>query len=277
MIKKILLLLSLAFTFFLPLSASAHVLAQSGSIEVMMHMNPDDQPVSGTATAFLFNFDDAQKKFDLADCNCQAEIIDGDTPLFLTTLTTNSGDHDLFTGIFSYTFSKRGLYTVKLRGEPKDGAAFSPFTTSFDIRVEGAGMPMSEHHTDHMDHMTHDTTGWWLAIVLAVGIVTYVLTRFISIRVERKKKVSASKTLLGVAALLIIGASLFHQLGLLCTDSLMQMNDHQCCFVLATVPTVVNSAELPPEAVSPTDVILTLPLSHSLISRVNNKSPPVIG
>jgi len=69
-IMKRYLLIPLVILFSFPSTyALAHDLAVDGSISVIFHMDPDDDPLIGTPTKFQFEFFDADKKLDLTKCD----------------------------------------------------------------------------------------------------------------------------------------------------------------------------------------------------------------
>jgi hypothetical protein len=112
-------------------SASAHVLKVDGTIGAILHINPDDSPVSGSLTSYSVSFKDTQSKLNLTDCGCHAEVIQNGTTLSISTLRVV----DAFDATGVYTFPSPGVYDLLLIGSPNKGSDFQSFKLTYLIRV----------------------------------------------------------------------------------------------------------------------------------------------
>jgi len=120
----------------LPAVASAHVLKVDGHIGAVLHINPDDNPISGVPTDYLMSFSDDTGRFSLAQCDCDVFVIqDGKTiaknPLAPSN-TATSENH--------YTFPRPSVYTLRFVGTPKTPGAFQPFTLNYTVRVTSGNL-----------------------------------------------------------------------------------------------------------------------------------------
>lgn len=122
-----------ASTFFAAEPASAHVLKVDGHIAAVLHINPDDDPISGVPTKYLLFFDDETNRFTLAACTCQVSIQEhGKTIATESIYPTSPTDSSN-----SYTFPNPDVYTLVVSGRPKRSASFQPFSLSYLVRVSG--------------------------------------------------------------------------------------------------------------------------------------------
>lgn len=121
-----------------PLSiAQAHELKSDGSISVLLHINPDDDPVAGQPSELLFLISDKNKKFKAEECDCKATVIDNNEMVFSSSLFKGKTSYrGIFAPAIPYTFPRKGMYTVKLVGKPKNTDGFQSFSLSYDIRID---------------------------------------------------------------------------------------------------------------------------------------------
>lgn len=112
-------------------TASAHVLKVDGTIGAILHINPDDSPVSGSPTSYSILFKDTTNKLDLENCGCHVEITQNNTIVSMSTLhIVDSSDA---TG--AYTFPSPGVYSLILIGSPNKESAFQSFKLTYLLRV----------------------------------------------------------------------------------------------------------------------------------------------
>src|SRR6267154_1546355 len=96
----------LVCTFGTPAIASAHVLKVDGDIGAVLHINPDDNPTTGTSTDYVMAFDDSTNKFSLQKCHCSVSIIENAQTIATRPLTMSSSE----VSDNHYTFIKPGVY-----------------------------------------------------------------------------------------------------------------------------------------------------------------------
>ncbi len=116
--------------------AWAHVVAADGSIGVTMHVDPDDQPVTGSPTRFYLWFKDTSDRLRPQDCRGTFSVSDGNDYVVATQpLFARSGSG--LTDVHDVTFDKPGVYTVRINGAPTGTTTFHPFLITFHVRVAG--------------------------------------------------------------------------------------------------------------------------------------------
>lgn len=133
----VLLRMTLFFTFvfiLFPIQiASAHVLKTDNTIGAILHVNPEDDPIAGEPTQFFFALKDTTNKFSTDNCNCTVRITQNGK-----TLEDGQGtidpDYDQAL-LFTYTFTKKGMYQIAVIGKPEHEPTFQPFQLTYDIRV----------------------------------------------------------------------------------------------------------------------------------------------
>jgi hypothetical protein len=122
---------------FITSNAEAHALKTTGSISVLLHINPDDEPVAEKKSEILFLINDKEKKFQAENCNCNASVIENNKVLFFSPLFKSKTSYiGIFAPAIPFVFLHKGIYTITLSGEPKNPNDFQTFSVSYDIRVE---------------------------------------------------------------------------------------------------------------------------------------------
>lgn len=113
-------------------SASAHVLRQDGPAAAVMHVEPDDYPVSGKQTSIVFDFTDSASGFDLRryKLSFSASWLDQGRQS-----QVNVKDSRL--AFVRYTFPAPAVYDLYLTGKPLDGG--QPFVLTYEMRVDRSG------------------------------------------------------------------------------------------------------------------------------------------
>jgi hypothetical protein len=120
--------------------ASAHVLQTDGDIGGVLHINPDDAPVSGQDTNYVISFQDTSNRFTLDNCLCGISIKEGSETVSSTKMVVSS---DIVTEDH-FTFPKPDIYTLIATGKPKRIGDFQPFKLIYTIRVTGLGSSTSQ-------------------------------------------------------------------------------------------------------------------------------------
>ncbi len=122
--------------------AQAHVLKTDGTISVVLHVDPNDDPVPGENANLYFSIKDTTGKFTLKECNCTVVISESGKVVFSSPVTNTGGSASLV-----YSFPKRDVYTIQLTGFPLNTNQFDPFTVSYIFRVEKE-LPVQSSHAD---------------------------------------------------------------------------------------------------------------------------------
>lgn len=107
--------------------ALAHVLTVDKNIGVVLHIDPDDEPIIGKVSTFFFEIHDKTGKFKLSYCECIGSIVKSEKVIYKKNLSDNAS--------FTYTFSKKGHYEVRLSGKPIKKDEFDSFEIEYPVAV----------------------------------------------------------------------------------------------------------------------------------------------
>ncbi len=181
--KKILILLLLPIAYAsLPLSlARAHELKSESSISVLIHINPDDDPVAGQPSEILFLINDKDKHFQAENCNCTASVIENGETLFSSPVFKGKTSYKgIFAPAIPYTFPHKGVYTVILTGKPKNQGDFQSFSISYDIRIEkDASTPAKP--------LSKNTLYYFVMLAILAGII-YLIKENFFVNISKRPK-----------------------------------------------------------------------------------------
>jgi hypothetical protein len=126
--------------------AAAHMMKIDGDAGVVIHVDPDDNPVAGEPARVFLEIKHKSPQFKAAACDCRLRISRAGT----TVIEQAVRPGDFRAGVASLVFPAGGIYRVAVSGKPAAGAAFKAFQVAFDIRVEnGAQAPASEGGSVH--------------------------------------------------------------------------------------------------------------------------------
>lgn len=129
-------------------------------MEVLLHINPNDQPTTGATSTLIFEFTDKKGRFSLENCDCQFTINFDEKPIFIK----KSSDSDVTKKeneiSFNFTFPHKGRYDVDVEGKPLSGEIFSEFGFDFDANVlenQTAATLLNNNHWIHHwgGHLIH--------------------------------------------------------------------------------------------------------------------------
>ncbi|MEX0617174.1 MAG: hypothetical protein WD231_05235 [Candidatus Woykebacteria bacterium] len=271
-----LLLIPLLVISILSLGASpveAHILKTDGSIGAVIHINPDDDPYVGEVADFYFEIKDKSGKFNSSNCSCAVSILRSRKEIFSAPLIQETG---LTSESFSFTFREKAVYTLVLKGTPKEPDAFQPFNITYDLRV-------SRERLGNSSDSKGDSSGLYMTIGL---IIAAVATFSFIFRLKRKSKESVSEKSTNPKfwLLIIIATFVLHQAlpsGFLLfrhhenhDTQQSHSSEHPCCMAQPIVPITPLGVE------SFVDVAgLLLEIEHespslSKFRSIDNKSPP---
>ncbi len=176
MMKKIFLSVLLAVLAFLPYAGSAHEIKTTGTLEILLHRDPEDDPIAREPAQLYFSVTDKAEKFTFPDCECQVTIKLGGEVLVDRLLTPEDEAPDWGVNVsrVDYTFPRRGLYVVTLQGSSK--ADYYPdFRLDYDVRVdrESATAPVQQA-ADEADNSLRNYYIIGGAVIIS-GIIVYEL------------------------------------------------------------------------------------------------------
>lgn len=120
-------------------TAGAHMLKTDGDIGVLMHVDPNDEPLAREPATFYFEIKDRSGRFSAARCDCRLRVL-----VQGRQLAEQSAQADGAALASAYTFAEGGVYRVELRGAPTGDAGFAAFSVPFDVRVERNGADGAE-------------------------------------------------------------------------------------------------------------------------------------
>jgi hypothetical protein len=118
-----------------PDAAFAHVLKSDGSIGAVMHVKPDDDPIVGQPAEFYFEFKDKLGKFKPELCDCNFLVLQGGRTVFERKLFQSNTASGLDSALLSYTFPQKGVYHIRVAGQPVRSGSFQPFELEYNLRV----------------------------------------------------------------------------------------------------------------------------------------------
>jgi hypothetical protein len=165
---------------------SAHFLETDGTIGAVLHLDPNDDPIAGQASAFFLEFKDKSGRFQPLSCTCSAEIYEGkqkvaSLPLFAGDGSRLDSSNGQATGNASFTFPTRDAYVMKVVGVPTQDGLFQPFALSYSIRVDrdvasaSSRSPLSAFLSGHSSYGV--LVGSGLAVTVMYFIVGYIRKR----------------------------------------------------------------------------------------------------
>lgn len=172
--KKFLLIITIALAI-VPLAASAHVFLTDGGITVLMHVNPNDDPVAGQPATLLFGITDISNKFNAANCDCQVTVKDSSGKQLLSVALPNIStqiDASLYEFSEPFTFPDKDVYSIEVTGKPKTANTFQTFDVNYSLRVDQAITTSTP---------TKSSNQWWYyaggAIVFIAAIIFIIKKR----------------------------------------------------------------------------------------------------
>lgn len=151
------LALSLALSF--APRTGAHTYVTDGTITVLLHTNPDDDPIAGEPAAMLFEVTDSTKKFQAENCACRVAVANSGQTLLDTELLRISGA-SVYAFTMPLTFPQRAVYHIVVTGQPHTAGQFQSFKVEYDLRVDRQGAVAAK------------TRGFWgkLGLIVLAGI-----------------------------------------------------------------------------------------------------------
>jgi hypothetical protein len=161
--------------------ASAHILQTDGAISVLLHTNPDDDPIIGKPADLLFLVSDRTSGFTTANCNCAITISKDNKQLLGGPLTKVDSLNTIFGFSQPFTFPQKGIYTVVVTGSPKTPKSFQNFQVKYDLRVARENSLPSYSSLAHLSHSAH----FWHYLLFGMA---FLVAGILSIKEKRKLK-----------------------------------------------------------------------------------------
>lgn len=144
-------------------AASAHLFQKDGDVKVVIHVDPDHQPVVGEPSAIFFYLQGQSGSFDPTDYKGTITIeLNGRR---LSRFDVLGSESKAVAAVPDYVFEEAGTYRVVLEAQSKR-PDISPFTFSFEQPVSGTGEAASVNNR-------------WAYLALGGSIVIWLLIAMI--------------------------------------------------------------------------------------------------
>lgn len=182
--KKILLGLAILI---LPLIAGAHEVKRAGTLDILLHMEPLDNPVVNENAFLYFSVADSANQFVFADCVCRVSVKDSSGKELLNRLVTpadEAPDWGVNVSRIPFVFPQLGIYKVAIAGESKT-SKFADFALEYDKRIERADESQSLVKTDVQEEAP------WYASYYTIGgalLIFGIITNEVISKLKKKHK-----------------------------------------------------------------------------------------
>lgn len=170
----------------LPLSLGAHEVKTSGTLNILLHMEPLDNPAAGEDAQLLFSVEDTAAKFKFADCACRVIVKSFDGKELLNRMVTpadDAPDWGINVARIEFVFPQIGIYKVFLEGTSTKNT-FAAFNLEYDKRIERQSVDES------LSKVEEDKGGWLNDYYLIGGLVIIfgIIIYEVSNRLRKKNK-----------------------------------------------------------------------------------------
>jgi hypothetical protein len=171
----------------LPLSLSAHEIKTSGTLNVLLHMEPLDNPAAGEDAQLLFSVEDTAAKFKFSDCTCRVIVKSSDDKELFNRLVTpedDAPDWGVNVARIPFVFPQIGIYRVFLQGTSTKNT-FAAFNLEYDKRIE------RQSENESLSKVQKDEDSGWLSDYYLIGgliIVFGIIIYEVSNRLRKKNK-----------------------------------------------------------------------------------------
>lgn len=182
--KKILLVLALLV---LPISVSAHEIKTAGTLNILLHMEPLDNPAANEQAQLYFSVDDTAAKFDYNNCVCKVTIQTFEGQELLSRLVTPDDyapDWGVQVARIPFVFPQIGIYKVFIQGTSTNNT-FTAFNLEYDKRIE------RKSETDSLSKVEEDESAGWLSNYYVIGgaiIIFGIIIYEVSNKLRKKNK-----------------------------------------------------------------------------------------
>jgi hypothetical protein len=135
------------------------VLKIDGTISAILHVDPNDEPVSGVPTTYILFMDDSTGRFSLPQCNCTVSVKENGQTIAVSSLL--DGSDGIIGG--DVTFPRPDVYELTFNGTPTTADAFQPFTLDYLERV-----------TQGPTNTASSSPAIWLGICGVVAVISLI-------------------------------------------------------------------------------------------------------
>lgn len=127
--KYLFFMVFMSFLLVAPL-AKAHFLVENNNVGVLIHIDPNDEPVAGQKSTLHLFFQTKKGASKILDCSCTLEILNSGVSLAKLPILTSDKDSQEF--VTPFNFPSKAVYTLHIFGN--DAGVL--FDTHYDLRVD---------------------------------------------------------------------------------------------------------------------------------------------
>lgn len=166
---------TLLFVLIFPIIVSAHSTVYDGEVGALLHIDPDDDPIISEPATLYFHWESEDSDFYFENCGCTIDILLQGKSLYSNSLELVSDkSFGNETRALSFTFPKKGLYVITVKGNALKDNTKTPFNLQYEVRVEREGDRSFVSHAHHYlgAHWLH-----WAVLGIAIIITAFIITR----------------------------------------------------------------------------------------------------
>lgn len=121
----------------LPFTALSHEVKQANTLEILLHLEPQDSPIAREVSNLYFNVSDLEDKFSFPDCACKVSIASSGNVLLDRELTAadEAPDWGVNVSRVEFVFPSLGIYQVSIEGRSRANL-YQAFKLVYDVRIE---------------------------------------------------------------------------------------------------------------------------------------------
>lgn len=162
-----------------PSASHAHEVSASDTVEALIHISPNDEPVALQISRIQIEVTDTSKHFDFANCDCTLTVTKENTAIAELPLVGTGTTLDT-----SYTFADEGEYHLLLSGRHKATASktFNNFDLSYNYSVKPV---IASNNGKNPQTTTTSASPSNLQISVVLLSILVVITAIVAIRKRR--------------------------------------------------------------------------------------------
>jgi hypothetical protein len=165
--------------------AFAHNVKTSGNVASLFHLEPSHNPKAGEPSKVWFALTkQGGEEIPLDQCNCQITVSENQKVISQPPLNPLKAEKYQALPSAVVIFPRAGLYTVEIKGDPKQDNAFDRFQFAYEVTVQpgSAGVLGVEEEpsvTGMLKDYPIDVPGLmlWMPLVAIVGLFFWAMQR----------------------------------------------------------------------------------------------------
>jgi hypothetical protein len=164
--------------------AFAHNVKTSGNVASLFHLEPNHNPKAGEPAKVWFALTkQGGEEIALDQCNCQITVSENQKVISQPPLNPLKAEKYQALPSAVVMFPRAGLYTVEIKGDPKQENAFDRFQFAYEVTVQPGqameGETQAQTNFISADHYDIDLPGLmiWLPLVAIVAAGFWVVQR----------------------------------------------------------------------------------------------------